>query len=222
MSRLKLIIFDLDGTLTDSLADLTDSVNVMLSEMGRNVLTSDVVRQLVGQGARNLVQRAMPSASDAEIEHGLQTFLAHNEAHIADKSRLYAGVSQTLEQLSRNGYRMTVISNKHENMCRKLLGLLGIDHYFADILGADSLPFRKPSPEPVLKVMADLGFSAAETVMVGDSINDVSAGRAAGVLTIGCTYGYGAREELADADYLVNSFAELSALLLIQDGEQWS
>ena len=161
----------------------------------------------------------MPGASDEEVDAGLRIFLEYNESHLADKTCLYGGVAQTLELLARNGYRMAVISNKHEKLCRKLLELLGVEKYFADILGADSLPFRKPSPEPLLKIMADLGFSSTETIMVGDSINDMGAGKAAGVRTIGCTYGYGTREELMDADYLVNSFAELSALLVIRDGE---
>ncbi|HTG81228.1 MAG TPA: HAD family hydrolase [Geobacteraceae bacterium] len=209
---IKLIIFDLDGTLTDSLADLTDATNHMLARFGRPALGCAEVRQLVGQGARRLVERAMAGASAEEIEMALAIFLDYNEAHIADKTRPYPGVAETLDLLKGSGRVMTVVSNKNAALCRKLLALLGIDRFFAEILGADSLPFRKPSPEPLLKLIRDLGVSAAETVMVGDSINDIAAGKGAGVATVGCTYGYGDIAELAEATYRIDRFAALVEL----------
>jgi phosphoglycolate phosphatase len=211
---IKLIIFDLDGTLTDSIADLTDATNTMLAAFGRPELTMREVRKLVGQGARSLVERAMPGAAEGEIESALQVFLDYNDAHIADKTRLYPGVPETLDRLRAGGRQMAVISNKNVLLCRKLLDLLGIGGYFADVLGADSLPFRKPSPEPLLKLLRDFGVAPREAVMVGDSINDVSAGRGAGVVTVGCSYGYGDAEEIAGADYRVAAFPELLELPL--------
>jgi phosphoglycolate phosphatase len=215
--RNKLIIFDLDGTLIDSLADLTDATNWMLVRFNRPGLTAEQVRLLVGQGARNLVERAMPGAAEDEVSEGLAIFLAYNEAHIADKTRLYPGVTETLERLRGGERQLAVISNKNFALCRKILALLGIDAYFTAVLGADSLPFRKPSPEPVLKLLRDLGVSAAAAAMVGDSINDIAAGQGAGVTTIGCTYGYGDIAELADADCRIDDFAELMELQLFDD-----
>jgi phosphoglycolate phosphatase len=205
----KLIIFDLDGTLIDSLADLTDATNWMLVRFNRPELAPEQVRMLVGQGARNLVERAMPGATEDEVEMGLKFFLDYNEDHIADKTRLYSGVTATLDWLRGGGRELAVISNKNVALCRKILALLEIDAYFTEVLGADSLPFRKPSPEPVLKLLRDFGVSAQAAAMVGDSINDIAAGRGAGVMTIGCTYGYGDISELAEADCRIGSFAEL-------------
>jgi phosphoglycolate phosphatase len=211
--RIKHIIFDLDGTLVDSLDDLTDASNAMLTRFGRGELTRREVRLLVGQGAKRLVERAMPGASPDEVEEGVQLFLAYNDLHIADRTRLYPGVRETLSILGEERL-LSIISNKYEAHCRKLLAVLGVADHFGAVLGADSLPFRKPSPEPVLRLLADLEVTAAETVMVGDSSNDIIAGQGAGVLTIGCTYGYGDISELNDADYRIDRFAELLDLPL--------
>ncbi len=211
---IKLIIFDLDGTLVDTLADLTDATNHMLGQCRRPSLSPDEVRKLVGQGARKLVERALPGAPEEEIERALGIFLAYNNEHIADKTRLYDGVEVALAALRHRGMRMAVISNKNVALCRKLLETLGADTYFALILGADSLPNRKPSPEPVLKVLNDLDTAASDTVIVGDSINDITAGKGASVATVGCSYGYGGAEEIAQADYRIDRFQELLALPL--------
>jgi phosphoglycolate phosphatase len=213
---IKLIIFDLDGTLTDSLADLTDTTNYMLARFSRPVLAREQVRKLVGQGARNLVERAMTGASAEEVEDALGIFLAYNDAHIADKTQLYPGVKDALELLRAGQREMAIISNKNVALCRKLLAVLGIDEYFGAVLGADSLPFCKPSPEPLQKLIRDFGVSTAETAMVGDSINDIVAGKGAGVVTIGCTYGYGDSSELAEAEFLIDRFTELIGLPLFQ------
>lgn len=213
---IKLIIFDLDGTLVDSLDDLTDATNVMLRRFGRGELTRPDVRMLVGQGAKRLVERAMPGAAAEDVEVGVQLFLAYNDAHIADKTRLYPGVGETLAILGKCR-RMAVISNKYETHCHKLLAILGVAAHFSAVLGADSLFFRKPSPEPLLKLMADYGVTATETAIVGDSSNDIIAGRGAGVVTVGCTYGYGEPDELAGADYRIDRFAELLDLPLLKN-----
>jgi len=212
MTEIKLIIFDLDGTLVDSLDDLTDATNHMLALAGRRELTREGVRQLVGQGARRLVERALVNGSEDEIERGMDAFLMYNGAHLADRSRPYPGVRETLEALQGRGVPLTLISNKNVALCRGLLQVFGLDGYFSAVLGADSLPFRKPSPEPLLKLLRDFGTSPASTLMVGDSINDVAAGRDAGVVTVGCTYGYGDLAELKDADYRIDALPQLLKL----------
>ncbi len=213
---ISLIIFDLDGTLTDSLDDLTDATNRMLEHFARPVLTTGAVRKLVGQGARRLVERALPDASDADVEAGLALFLDYNERHIADKTRLYPGVTETLDVLRGQGKRLAVVSNKNVALCRRLLAVLGVEEYFGAVLGADSLPFRKPSPEPLLYLVREFGVLTDETAMVGDSINDIAAGKNAGMVTIGCWYGYGEPAELADADYRIDDFADLLRLPLFK------
>jgi phosphoglycolate phosphatase len=212
MGQLKLIIFDLDGTLTDSLADLTDAVNQMLPRFGRPRLTPQEVRKLVGEGARRLVEKALPGAAAAEIEEALGIFLAYNEQHIADRTVLYPGVQETLPLLALHGRVLAVVSNKNEALCRKLLATLGIGHHFAAVLGADSLPERKPSPLPLLHLMARFGAAPAETAIIGDSRNDLLAGQGAGITVVGCRYGYGEEAELTTADFRIAAFAELPSL----------
>lgn len=208
----KLIIFDLDGTLVDSLGDLADAANFMLSHFGRPEVSLATVRDYVGEGARRLVEKALPGASEEELQEGLSLFLGYNAEHIAVKTLPFPGVPETLARLQRDGYLLTVASNKTEALCRKLLAALELEHFFSAVLGADSVSERKPSPQPILKLMADFSTSAAETAMVGDSINDIAAGKGAGVITVGCSYGYGDFREIAGADYRVAAFHELIEL----------
>lgn len=209
MSFIELIIFDLDGTLADSLADLTDATNHMLGRFNKPLLTDAEVRNLVGKGARNLVERALQTTVAREVDKGLEMFLAFNSLHIADKTTLYPGVPETLQELAGQERKMAVISNKDVALCHQLLTSLGIDDYFAAVLGADSLPFRKPAPEPILKLLQDFVVPAERSIIVGDSINDISAGKSALVGTVACTYGYGSSQELVDADYRIDCLPEL-------------
>jgi phosphoglycolate phosphatase len=215
MKNIDLILFDLDGTLIDSLDDLTNATNHMLLSLGRTAATREQVRGYVGQGARRLVERAMPDAATEEIERGLSLFLVYNEEHIADRTRLYPGVVETLTALRDAGMTLVIVSNKNVALCRKVLTALGADKFFACVIGADSLPERKPSPEPLLKVLRAFDVPPTRAVMVGDSINDIAAGKAAGMITIGCTFGYGDMEEIGDADYLIDSLPELLELPLL-------
>jgi len=207
-------LFDLDGTLVDSLDDLTDAVNHMLSGFGRPPLAVSSVRRLVGKGAHNLVRRALETESEEEIARGIESFVTYNRAHVVDKSVLYPGVRETLHHLADNGIRMAVISNKHEALCRLIMEALGIARLFEIICGGDTYPELKPSPLPLLRVMERLGIAARETAMVGDSINDIQAGQQAGVATIGCTWGYGGAEELAGADHRAASPGDVATILL--------
>ncbi len=216
MEKIRLIIFDLDGTLIDSLDDLAAATNHMLTSLGRKTASREQVRGYVGQGARRLVEKAMPNAVPEEIEIGLSLFLDYNEEHIVDRTRLYPGVRETLNTLRDTGVAMAVVSNKNVALCRKVLITLDAESYFATVIGADSLKFRKPSPEPLLMVLRDLGIPSGQAVMVGDSCNDIDAGRAAGVPTIGCTWGYGDPRELKDAEYLIDSFPEILDLPIFQ------
>ncbi len=220
MDRIQLVIFDLDGTIVDSLGDLTDATNHMLFVMGREKLSGEAVRKLIGQGARRLVERAMPDAPPPEVEHALDLFLSYNAAHIVDKTRLYPGVRETLTALHNSRCRLAVISNKNVALCQKVMDTLGVKDFFDIVMGVDTMPFRKPSPEPIVKLLRDFFVSPANAVIIGDSINDVAAGKAAGVVTVGCTYGYGELSELEEADYLVGSFTELLDLPIFRGTRQ--
>ena len=207
-------LFDLDGTLVDSLEDLTTAVNHMLAGFGRPSLAPASVQGLVGKGARNLVRRALETDSEEAIARGLALFVAYNSAHVADKSALYPGMGETLRQLAGNGIRLAVISNKPETLCHLIMEALGIARHFEFICGGDTFPEMKPSPLPLLRTLERLGISAGDAVMVGDSINDIQAGQQAGVTTIGCTWGYGGMEELAGADHCAALPADMASILL--------
>jgi len=208
------VLFDLDGTLVDSLEDLTNAVNHMLAGFGRPALTSVSVRRLVGKGAHNLVRRALDTESEEAITHGIELFVAYNSAHVTDKSALYPGVREALRQLSENGILLMVISNKPETLCHLIMEALGIAHLFEIICGGDTFPEMKPSPLPLLQALERLGIAAQDAVMVGDSINDIQAGQQAGITTIGCTWGYGGMEELAGADHCAASPGDVATMLL--------
>jgi len=210
------VLFDLDGTLVDSLDDLTEAVSHMRAVFGKPALTRDEVRRMVGKGARNLVQQALARDEPEKVDQGLELFLAYNAEHIADKSRLYPGARETLERLAAAGLRLAVVSNKNENLSRLILQALGAEQYFSVISGGDSHEELKPSPLPLLNVMEQLGTTLETTVMVGDSSNDILAGQRAGMTTIGCSWGFGYPEELAGADRVADSCAELTQLLLAE------
>ena len=167
MPLIKLLIFDLDGTLIDSLPDLTDATNYLRQSCHLSPLSFEEVRRLVGQGARSLVERALPGASTRQVEEGLEKFLDYNLSHIADKTRLYPGVVETLQALERPGMSFCVLSNKNVALCREVLSMLQIAKFFPAVFGADSFPFRKPSPEPVLAILKKFGVGARESVMIG-------------------------------------------------------
>jgi len=209
-----LVLFDLDGTLVDSLFDLTDAVNHMLTAFGHSVLVPEQVRQLVGKGARNLVQRALESDSEADIRRGLSLFTEFNTAHIADKSRLYPDVAAMLQQLREAGIRMALVTNKPEALSILIVKTLGVEDYFELIAGGDTYPEMKPSPRPLLRAIDQLGAPPSAAIMVGDSINDIQAGVEAGITTIGCTWGYGKPGELDRADHRVDNCMSLANVLL--------
>jgi phosphoglycolate phosphatase len=198
----------------DSLDDLTDAVNHALAGFGKTPLAREAVRRLVGKGSRHLVQRALATDVFEEIEHGHELFETFNAAHIVDKSRLYPGARQILEDLTGRGVPLAVVSNKNEALSRLILEALSIDRYFAAICGGDTYPERKPSPLPLLRTAGELNATPGTTIMVGDSINDIEAGKLAGMTTIGCTWGYGGPEELEQADHRAGSCREAADILL--------
>ena len=207
------VLFDLDGTLVDSLDDLTDAVNHMLAGFRRQQLAPLQVRKLVGKGARNLVQRALATDSPEEINQGLAAFTEFNALHIADKSRLYPGARELLKQLATDSIRLAVISNKQEALSRLILKTLEVDAFFDIIAGGDTFPEMKPSPLPLERVIDAFSCSPARAVMVGDSINDIQAGNRAGITTIGCRWGYGGIEELGEAGFTADSCSDIITIL---------
>ncbi len=207
----RLIIFDLDGTLVDSSEDLTNALNYAMEPYSFRRLTVTDTIGLVGEGITRLIEKIVGNADPAVKDDVTQRFLGHYTSHILDYTRDYPGVRETLERLG--AYRKAVISNKREALSRMVLDRLGLLSHFDLVVGSDSAPERKPSPVPVLKVLTDLGVGPSEAVMVGDSNFDVDAGRAAGVTTVAVTYGYRPRDLIAHADYIIDRMPDLIQLI---------
>lgn len=210
---IRAVLFDLDGTLVDSLEDLTDAVNHIRCAFSLQPLAESAVRLKVGKGARNLIEQVLPDVTEFDIDHALKLFLDFNKQHIADKSRLYPGIPEALRELADQDVRMAVISNKHEELSSLILHTLGIHDLFESICGGNTYPECKPSPLPLLKEIEKLGIAPSECVMVGDSINDILAGQRANIASIACTWGYGSTEELTGADAFASSPQELLSVI---------
>ncbi|WP_414154675.1 phosphoglycolate phosphatase [Pseudomonas sp. BNK-43-a] len=191
----RLVMFDLDGTLIDSVPDLAAAVDRMLLELGRPAAGLDAVRQWVGNGAEVLVRRALAGgiehdAVDAQLaERALALFMgAYGESH--ELTVVYPGVRDTLRWLRKQGVEMALITNKPERFVGPLLDQMKIGRYFRWIIGGDTLPQKKPDPAALLFVMKMAGIAPEQSLFVGDSRSDVQAARAAGVKSVGLTYGY--------------------------------
>ncbi len=211
---IRAVLFDLDGTLVDSLEDLTDAANFARCAYSHPPLTMDTVRLKVGKGARHLVQQILPDLSDTDIDHALELFLDFNRQHIADKSRLYPGILDVLHGLAARDIKLALITNKNEDLSMLILQAFGIYDLFESICGGNTYPERKPSPLPLLEVAEKLGVAHHECVMVGDSINDIEAAKRAGIASIGCTWGFGDNDELTGAYALACSPHELLATIV--------
>lgn len=190
----KLVIFDLDGTLVDSVPDITVAIDKTLMDLGCSPAGEEKVRNWVGNGAAMLVKRALDDAnlpSDKQtLESTLDIFKQYYGADSSSYTRLYPGVLPCLQSLEKQQVTMAIVTNKPREFVPAILSALSIEQYFSLIIGGDDLPERKPSPLPLQHCMQQLGFSAEETVMVGDSIHDIDAAKAAGVTVIAVDYGY--------------------------------
>ncbi|MBS1787874.1 MAG: phosphoglycolate phosphatase [Acidobacteria bacterium] len=212
------LLFDLDGTLVDSRADLANSVNLMLAELGRDPLSSCRVLNFVGEGARLLVERSLTASSQLtpqpdEVDRALKIFRRHYREHLLDYTRVYPEVEETLALLRH--LPKAVVTNKPYEFSVALLEGLGMLSQFKVVLGGDSLPERKPSPMMLLEAARGCGVEPSACLMVGDTKFDVSAGRAAGMKTCGYIPGFRGRTELAEAgaDFLIERFSELCVLV---------
>ncbi len=212
MHKVNLLIFDLDGTLVDSRQDLTNSINYARSALGFQALELAEVMNHVGDGLRKLLHRSLPEAHWNKIEEAIAHFRSHYREHLIDFSILYPGVREVLEHFKSK--KMAVISNKPEEFCRMILTGLGVGHYFDLILGGDSLPVMKPSPEPVLYVLNQLEIQPEKAVMIGDSPSDIIAGQQANIFTCAVTYGYRNEELLnkANPDFCLEKAGKLAAI----------
>lgn len=188
--RGRLLIFDLDGTLIDSVGDLTTAVNRLRQDHRLPSLSADIVRRHVGDGARKLVERILQGC-DVDLEMALHDYRGYYEQHMSDTTTLYPDVREGLGRLRATGYQLAVISNKPAAFCRELLARLGVADCFICILGDGDTPRLKPDPAPLIEVMRRASATPEETWMIGDHHTDLEAARRAGLRSVFVAYGLG-------------------------------
>jgi phosphoglycolate phosphatase len=214
------VLFDLDGTLIDTGPDLAAAVNRMLLELGRAPVPVATVLPWVGNGMARLVKRALTGEMQSEpdlvlFERGVASFKKHYATNLAVDSRPYPGTLEALAQLTARGFRLGCVTNKPAMFTVPLLAQLGMSRYFGSVVSGDTLATRKPDPEPLLHACRELGIPPGQAIMVGDSVNDIVAARAAGMPAVAVSYGYNHGQDARElhADRVVDSLAELPQYL---------
>lgn len=215
MKPVRLIVFDLDGTLVDTLEDITASVNYTVRRLGREPLPLDLVRRYVGDGIEMLMQRALGGKGNFMAE-AVAVYKDHHRKNLVVNSHLYPSVRETLDHFK--SIPLAVITNKAREFSEPLLDRLGIRRFFKIIIGADDGLPLKPAPDSVLHIMKTLGVPKEHAVIVGDGTTDTRAGKAAGITTCAVTYGFRSEEELraAGPDYVIRDLADLKKLFVAE------
>lgn len=191
---MSVLVFDLDGTLVSSMEDLCTALNTVLAEAGYNEIPQENVRDMVGMGARVLLQRGLEANGvdwrSIDLDALFDRFLVHYEAHIADQTRPFEGVLAALEAFRDQGWKLAVCTNKIERLTRPLLEALDMTGHFDAIVGGDTFGKPKPDAGPVLGAIDLAGGTAEGAIMIGDSVTDIDAARAAGIPVIAVDFGY--------------------------------
>lgn len=214
MKSAELLIFDLDGTLIDSKTDLANSVNATRAWMGLGPLPLDQVSSYVGNGAPMLVKRALPDATQPQLDEALKYFLEYYREHMLDDTTLYPGVREALDQMHDAGKSLAILTNKPVRFSVTLLEGLGLDLHFFRIYGGNSFIEKKPHPVGLNALVQERGVDPRKTVMVGDSSIDILTARNAGTLSVGVSWGfqpYTLKE--VPPDLLIDDLRELSQLV---------
>ena len=218
--RVKAVMIDLDGTLLDTIPDLAAAANLMLTELKRPALPESLIRNFVGKGIDNLIERTLTGSMDGKPDAALfqqalpiyeRSYRAVNGKH----TTLYPGVKEGLDLLRAQGYPMVCVTNKSERFTLPLLDYVSLSSYFEIIVSGDTLPQKKPDPAPLLHACKQLNVMPGEMLMIGDSINDAQAARAAGCPIFCVTYGYNEGHDVStlDVDAIVASLVEASRLI---------
>jgi phosphoglycolate phosphatase len=219
--KIRLIVFDLDGTLIDSRKDLTNSINAMLTEFGRQPLPEEIIATYIGDGAGMLVRRALGDPEDEPlVENALQHFLAHYREHKLDFTYVYPGVFDSLNAMRTladgTPRKMAVLTNKPVGPSVAICDALGLSPYMFRIYGGNSFAGKKPDPEGLNTLIREAGVAPGETLMVGDSSVDILTARRAGTWVIGCRFGLSSHTvESIPCDCLVDAASEWAQALAL-------
>lgn len=213
------IAFDLDGTLVNSIPDLTHAANAMREQMNMPRLPENIIQSFVGDGLTRLIHRSLCNHPEQFAPNDLwqqahALFITHYAEHLADFSQPYPNVENTLKKLQQKHLPMAVITNKNETFAKTLLNKLKLEHFFIEIIGADTLPEKKPSALPLQHTASQLGINTKNMLMVGDSRNDILAARTAASPIVLVSYGYGDSKTLCQhpstrPDILIDEFKQL-------------
>ena len=204
-NRIKLIVFDLDGTLVDSVADLEWCANEMLNRLGMAMLPAGAARSYVGNGVERFVKRALSGEMSAEpdiqlFDRGLELFCGLYAVHNSERSQPYPGVLECLQRLSRLKLKLACVTNKAERFTLGLVDAMGFGEYFELLVCGDTTSRKKPDPMPLQYAADHFGLQSQQCLMVGDSSNDVTAARAANFAIVCVPYGYNHGDDIADSD----------------------
>jgi phosphoglycolate phosphatase len=221
LAKPDIVLIDLDGTLVDSVPDLAWCCDQMLMHFGLPACGEANVRQWVGNGVEKLIKRALTGDMDGEPDKALlakakPVFMALYRKHSCHLSQLYPGVESGLDWLAKQGIRLGCVTNKDEAFTLPILDTLNIGHFFELVVSGDSLAQKKPHPAPLLNAADFFGVTPDRALMIGDSVSDVKASRAAGFRIICTSYGYnhGVDIRSAQPDAVIDSLAELESLFL--------
>ena len=212
------IVWDLDGTLVDSAADIAAALNRLLAEQDLPALDDDRIRDMIGEGVAILIRRGL-AAHDVTPDEGrldelVERFLLIYSQVATESTRLFPGARQALKTLSDSGLRQAICTNKPEAIARQVLSGLEIANYFDVVVGGDTVPRNKPDPLPLQTVLERLDVTSERSLMVGDSAIDVVMAHAAGVDVVFVTFGYGPEPPASHRpDYRVGQLAELPAIV---------
>jgi phosphoglycolate phosphatase len=217
------LLFDLDGTLVDSVPDLAFAVNETLIELGLAPFGQGEIRGWVGNGADILIQRALSGNANISTnldntlkERALEIFYQVYESHSCIETRLYPNVLETLTALKKRSYRLAIITNKPERFIAPIINGLALNGVVVLIIGGDTLEKRKPDPLPLNYACQQLSVNVEQCVMIGDSKNDILAAKAAQMQSIALTYGYNYGENIAkyQSELVIDHFADLLSTLI--------
>ncbi len=215
-----MIAFDLDGTLIDSAPDLVEAVNYALTKLNKPTHSQATIQQWIGNGADVLVKRALLNNWHVgevpnDFEEAFELFKTYYAEHDWVHSRLYEGVLETLQILKNDGFKLACITNKTARFTNPLMETAGLAPYFDFIASGDTFSEMKPNPLPLLEVAKLFNVAPENAWMIGDSINDISAGKNAGFKTIAVSYGYAGQHSMADlnADYTVDAMLDIVDLI---------
>ena len=208
------VLFDLDGTLLDTIGDLADAANLMLAELGRLQRPQDEIHSFVGKGIPNLVRRCMTegtSATEAEVEAAVEVFRSHYAVVNGRRTTIYPGIEEVLRTFTARAIPLAVVTNKAEAFTLPLLDRMGIAGYFDTVVSGDTLPVKKPDPAMLRLACERLGVAPAEALMIGDSANDALSAQGAGMPVLLVSYGYseGVPVDTIECDGLLSDALQL-------------